>query len=239
MSDDKDDGYKPVVGFSVPLQRVLGHEEVPENPDGSRTGSLFMTIEGCTFSVDGLKVRAAATVGAPSVVVEIIGADRDYLTSSKSSSRYIVSAHDIVQVAIDAHKARMAKDAPVDNRALDAAQVETEAGLKYHARRWNTGHSSTADLEHAAIEFAKTVDSGAAATLRRMARLVWIQVGKARNPLLHQVMSSGMNDRQVNERFSAWNTTQVELGRALFHVVFNDGTPDLGLIKRALDFIES
>lgn len=75
--------------------------------------------------------------------------------------------------------------------------------------------------------------------VRRLARLVWVRVGKARNPLLDQVMSSGMNDLLVNERFAAWNTTQVELGRALFHVVFNDGAPDLGLIKRALDFIES
>lgn len=35
--DDKDDGYEAVVGFSVPIRRVLGHEERPENPDGSRT----------------------------------------------------------------------------------------------------------------------------------------------------------------------------------------------------------
>lgn len=234
MSDDKNDknkGYEPVVGFSIPIKRVLGHDEVPENPDGSRTGSLFMTIEGCTFSVDGLKGNAAACAGAPIVVVEIIGADRDYLTSSKSSSRFIVTAHDIVQVAINAHKARMTKDEP----SGDAGS----GGLQFHAQRWNTGHSSTADLEHAAIEFAKSADPGSVETLRRLARLVWVRVGKARNPLLDQVMSSGMNDLLVNERFAAWNTTQVELGRALFHVVFNDGAPDLGLIKRALDFIES
>lgn len=230
MSDDKDDGYEPVAGFSVPIKRVLGHEERPENPDGSRSGSLFMTIGGCTFNVDGLKGSVAATVGTPTVVVEIVGADRDYLTSSKTSSRFIVSAHDIAEVAINAHKARMGTAAPVDGGS---------SMLEFHARRWNTGHSSTADLEHAAVEFAKAADPGSVKVLRRLARLVWIQVGKARNPLLDQVMSSGMNDRLVNERHATWNSTQVEFGRALFRVVFNNGAPDLGLINRALDFLES
>lgn len=194
MSDDnKNDGYELAVGFSVPMKRVLGHDERPENPDGSRTGSLFMTIDGCTFKDGSLEGSAAATVGAPTVVVEIVEGVRDYLTSSKSSSRYVVSAHDIVQAAVDAHRSRMAGVVPPD----------------------------------------------ADRVLRRLAQRVWIDVGKASNPLLNQVMSSGINDLQVNERFAAWNAAQVELGRALWRVVFHDEPPDLGLINRALDFLES
>lgn len=189
----KDDGCEAVVGFSVPIKRVLGHEERPENPDGSRTGSLFMTLEGCTFEEGELRGSAAATVGAPSVVVEIAREERDYLTTSRTSSRYVVSAHDIVQTAVDAHKARMAGMVTPDVNGV----------------------------------------------LRRLARMVWIQVGKVCNPLLGQVMSSGRNDRAVNDRFAAWNTTQVELGRALYRVVFEGAEPDLGLINRALDFLES
>jgi hypothetical protein len=219
--DDKDDGYALAVGFSVPIKRVLEIDERPENPDGSRTGSMFMTIEGCTFEDGGLKGSAAATVGAPTVVVEIV--------EGKSSSRFVVSAHDIVQVAINAHKARMGKAEPADG----------SGGLQFHARRWNTGHSSTADLERAAIEFARAADPNAVSALRRLARLVWIQIGRMQNPLLNQVMSSGQADAVVNERFAAWNSTQVELGRALFHIVFRDGAPDLALINRALDFLES
>lgn len=226
-NDDKDDGYETVAGFSIPIKRVLGLEERPENPDGSRTGSLFMTLEGRTFKEGELHGSAAVTVGAPTVVVEIVGADRDYLTSSKTSSRFVVRAHDIVQVVINAHKARMGKVEP------------GSGGLQFHARRWNTEHSSTEDLECAAIEYARVADPRLTDTLRRLARLVWIQVGKVRNPLLDQVISSGRNDHDVNERFATWNTTQVELGRALFHVVFDSSEPDLGLINKALDFLES
>lgn len=38
------------------------------------------------------------------------------------------------------------------------------------------------------------------AVLRRLARMVWIEVGKARNPLLNQALSSGQDDRLVNDR---------------------------------------
>ncbi len=202
--NDKDDGYEPVVGFSVPIKRVLGHEERPKNPDGSRSGSLFMTIEGCSFKDGALQGSAAVTVGAPSVVINVLGENHDYLTSSRTSSRYIVSAHDIVQVAINAHKARMAKDKPSDD----------------------SGSSGLAD--------PKTISA-----LRRISRMVWTEVGKARNPFLSGTMYGGRNNRRIDEKFAAWNVTQVELGRALFNVVINDETPDLGLINRALDFLES
>lgn len=231
-NDDQDDGYEAVLGFSVPIKRVLGHDERPENPDGSRTGSLFMTIEGCTFQDGDLKGSAAATVGAPTVVVEIVGKDRDYLTSSKASSRYVVSVHDVVKVAIDAHKARMATKTKPDKSDEDKAA----GALKYIAQNWNTGHASTADLLRAALDYGKAV-SGGSDVLKRLTRLVWIEVGKAHNPLLHQVMSD--HDPAVRERFSAWNTTQVELGRALMRVVFDHDAPDLALLKRALDFLES
>ena len=75
--------------------------------------------------------------------------------------------------------------------------------------------------------------------LRRLTQLVWIKLGKARNPLLNQVMSCSSADDVVVARFTAWNTTRLELGRALFHVVFRDVSPDLGLIKKALDFLDS
>lgn len=198
--DDKDDGYEPVVGFSVPLKRVLGHDERPENPDGSRTGSLFMTLEGCTFEHDGVQGSAAATVGAPTVVVEVIDGKRDYLTKSRSSSRFIVDAHDIVQVAVNAHKARMSRTGSDPNDKPDDPSMDK--------------------------------------VLRRLTRLVWIMVGKAQNPLLHQVMSCSQSDRLLKES-AAWSATQVELGRAMFRIVFHDEPPDLALINRALDFVGS
>lgn len=102
--DDDDEGYESVVGLSVPFKRVLDIDERPVNPDGSRTGSMFMTIEGCTFTHEGCRGSAAATVGAPSVVVEV--------SSDGVESRYIVDAHDIVQAAIKAHKARCASTSP-------------------------------------------------------------------------------------------------------------------------------
>lgn len=72
--------------------------------------------------------------------------------------------------------------------------------------------------------------------LRRLVRLAWIQVGKERNPLLNQAMSG--NDHEIHARFVAWNTAQVELGRALCRVVLDKADPDLRLIERALDFLD-
>lgn len=76
-----------------------------------------------------------------------------------------------------------------------------------------------------------------AVALRRITRLLWIQVGGARNPLLTQVLSSEQSDTEVNAKYVAWNTEQVELGRALFQVVLRQGAVDLALINRALDFL--
>ncbi len=238
MSDDKNDGYEPVVGFSIPFRRVLGHEERPENSDGSRSGSLFMTIEGCTFKNGNRQGSAAATVGAPSVVVEVIEGDRDYLTSSKSSSRFIVDVHDIVQVALDAHEARMLGAAPVLDTVEHWKQVAVRLDNEKHAAMDEVTRCSTIALENARERDTLRAQMNPV-VLQRLARLVWIRVGKARNPLLDQAMSSGQSDLLVNERFAAWNVAQLELGRALFNVVFNDGAPDLGLINRALDFLES
>jgi hypothetical protein len=228
--DDKDDGYEAVVGFSVPLKRVLGSEERPENPDGSRTGSLFMTIEGCTFKEGGLHGSAAATVGAPTVVVEIVGEERDYLTSSRTSSRFVVDVHDIVETAVKAHKARMVPDA-VRCRYSDCPEKHPEATGVEQVTCPRCRNDLGLPLLGASLNSSDV--------LRRLARLVWIKVGKMKNPLIDQMISSGRNDRVVNEQFAAWGATQVALGRALFKIVCNDGEPDLGLINRALDFLES
>lgn len=106
MSDDDDDersSYVAVPGFSIPFERVLEVEERPVNSDGSRTGSMFLTIDGCTFIGDGCKGDICATVGAPSVVITVKG-------PKGKASRYLVSAKSMVEVAIKAHKAR--KDWP-------------------------------------------------------------------------------------------------------------------------------
>lgn len=107
MSKDDDDdersSYVPVPGFSIPFERVLDAEERPVNPDGSRTGSMFLTIEGCTFMHDGITGDAASTCGAPNVVVTVRG-------PGKRESRYLISAEDMIKTAVLAHKAR--KDWP-------------------------------------------------------------------------------------------------------------------------------
>ncbi len=110
MSKDDDDetgAYVAVPGFSIPFERVLDAKERPVNADGSRTGSMFLTIDGCTFTGEGenagIKGDATSTCGAPNVVVTVRG-------PGKRESVYIVSAKDMIKVAIEAHKAR--KDWP-------------------------------------------------------------------------------------------------------------------------------
>lgn len=98
--EDEDDSYEAVPGFTIPIKRVREIEEMPENPDGSRTGSMFMTIHGCTFDHDGVKGSAAASVGAPSVIIEV----GDHL---KGGSRYVVDVRDMIRAATAAHAARM------------------------------------------------------------------------------------------------------------------------------------
>jgi hypothetical protein len=103
MSNDHekdDDAYEAVAGFMIPFKRVRETDERPENPDGSRTGSLFMTMPGCTFDDDGIKGSAAACLGAPSVIIEI----GDHL---EGGSRYAVDVRDMIRAAIAAHKARV------------------------------------------------------------------------------------------------------------------------------------
>lgn len=106
MSDDDDEkddaSYEAVPGFAVPIKRVREMDERPANPDGSRTGSMFMTLPGCTFDHNGVKGYAAASVGAPSVIIEV----GDHLDGG---SRYIVDVRDMIQAALNAHAARVAK----------------------------------------------------------------------------------------------------------------------------------
>lgn len=97
--DDDDDHYEPVTGFTIPFKRVLEPEERPANPDGSRSGSMFMTIGGCTFDHNGVKGSAAASIGAPTVIIEI----GDHL---HGGSRFVVDVRDMICATIAAHKAR-------------------------------------------------------------------------------------------------------------------------------------
>lgn len=105
MSEKDNEAYVPVTGFSIPFKRVLEAEERPANPDGSRSGSLFMTIEGCSYEDKEHKVSggAAATCGAPNVVITVKSEDG-------RSSQYLVEAREIITAAIEAHLAR--KDWP-------------------------------------------------------------------------------------------------------------------------------
>jgi hypothetical protein len=105
LSEDKDEvdgAYEAVAGFTIPFKRVLEHDERPANPDGSRIGSLFMTIEGCTFDHNGVKGSAAACLGAPTVIVEV----GDHM---KGGSRFAVDVRDMIKAAIAAHAARVGK----------------------------------------------------------------------------------------------------------------------------------
>lgn len=99
MSDDDDekddDSYGMVPGFTIPIKRVRSIDEMPESPDGTRTGSMFMTTHGCTFDHDGVKGSVSICIGAPSVIIEA------------GESQYIVDVRDMIRAATAAHKARI------------------------------------------------------------------------------------------------------------------------------------
>lgn len=55
-------------------------------------------------------------------------------------------------------------------------EPKTSGGLQFHATRWNTGHSSTADLERAAIEYARSVGPVSEQDARDLQRCVDFRV---------------------------------------------------------------
>lgn len=75
------------------------------------------------------------------------------------------------------------------------------------------------------------------ATLRRLARRVWIDVGKARNPWFEVAMSAGSYGEDT-ARWDRWNKLQLELCRELHGVVFHGADPTDDLLSRALDFLD-
>lgn len=75
------------------------------------------------------------------------------------------------------------------------------------------------------------------ATLRGLARLVWINVGKARNPWF-EVASSAGSYGEDTARWDRWNKLQLELCRELFGVVFREADPTEDLLSQALDFLD-
>lgn len=77
------------------------------------------------------------------------------------------------------------------------------------------------------------------ATLRRLARRVWIDVGKARNPWFEAAASEfGSGTREHTVRWESWNRLQMELVGELYRVVFHDAEPTEDLLIRALDFLD-
>lgn len=73
--------------------------------------------------------------------------------------------------------------------------------------------------------------------LRRLARLVWVEIGKARNPWAEVAVSADSYGEHT-ARWNNWNRTQLELGRELYAVVFRDVVPTEDLLSRAMDFLD-
>lgn len=73
--------------------------------------------------------------------------------------------------------------------------------------------------------------------LRKLSRLVWIQIGNSRNPWFASAMSSS-SDPTPGKLWSNWNQTQLELCQALHPVVFDNAEPDEQLVEKALAFLE-
>lgn len=73
------------------------------------------------------------------------------------------------------------------------------------------------------------------AVLRRLARLVWIEVSEVHNPWFNTAVSSPMDNRV---RWEDWNRRQFELTRELYVVVFDGAEPTEDLLTRALDFLD-
>jgi hypothetical protein len=74
------------------------------------------------------------------------------------------------------------------------------------------------------------------ATLRRLARLVWIQVSVAKNPWFEAAASEEGNEHRL--RWEGRNTQQLLITRELFAVVFHGAEPTEDLLARALDFLD-
>lgn len=72
-------------------------------------------------------------------------------------------------------------------------------------------------------------------TMRRLVRILWIDVGKETNPWT-TAMASGMDE--YRQRWQSWFTTHVELLRAMNDVVSGRSDPSEELIVRALNFLD-
>jgi hypothetical protein len=71
--------------------------------------------------------------------------------------------------------------------------------------------------------------------VREMIKLVWMQVGRMKNPWTNVAMSA--DDDAAIQRALTWYSMQIELGRAMFAVVCGGETATEKLLRRGLDFL--
>ncbi len=72
-------------------------------------------------------------------------------------------------------------------------------------------------------------------TLRETIKFVWMQVGRMKNPWTNVAMSA--DNAAATQRAMTWYSMQIELGRAMFSVVFGGESPTEKLLRRGLDFM--
>lgn len=73
-------------------------------------------------------------------------------------------------------------------------------------------------------------------TLRRLARLVWLQMATWKNPWFDAAASERGNEHRA--QWEDRNNRHLLITRELFAVVFHDAEPTEDLLTRALDFLD-
>jgi len=110
----------------------------------------------------------------------------------------------------DGGKAFMTFDCPVCNKPMDF------------------GGRDAADLDGHPVRVPPEL-------VREMIKLVWMQVGRMKNPWTNIAMSA--DDDAATQRALAWYSMQVELGRAMYAVVYGRAPAQEKLLRMGLDFL--
>lgn len=71
--------------------------------------------------------------------------------------------------------------------------------------------------------------------VREMIKLVWMQVGRMKNPWTNVAMSA--DDAVTTQRALTWYSMQIELGRAMYAVVLGRVPAQEKLLRMGLDFL--
>lgn len=119
------------------------------------------------------------------------------------------------------------RDIAVDIRVKDGGKAVMATNCPVCGKGMDFRGQSAADADGCALRVQPS-------TLREMTKRVWMRVGKMHNPWTNAAMSS--HDHGVAKTAAAWYQKQIELGRAMFAVVYGDVAPTEKLLLEGLTF---